>query len=395
MKVGIIGQGATGVTLAIMLKMENPSIDITIFDKEDKANKKLAATGNGRCNLGNMKLVDSAYNNEFALNLYKSFPIKEQRKFFDSIGIMTREINGLVYPFSLRAPQVVDYLNNLMKHYKVKCINGVKLVSYTTSESNVEVVMDNQKIYKFDYLVLACGGKSHATLGSDGSIFKILNKHKYELRNLYAGLTPIKVSENVKGIENEKVKGVVKLYLDKNLAYEEEGEILFKRNGLSGIAIMNASSIIKRNKAAKKTRISIDLFKDKTVDDLIEIFKKYGDFADFSFLNGLFSKKLADFIRVNSGAKNLYKFDNYDIAKIANYLKNMEFTYVDNYGFDDSQVTIGGISVNYVNESLASTIENRIYLGGEMLDIDGLCGGYNLMLAFASAKKIKDDLLTK
>ncbi len=395
MKVGIIGQGATGVTLAIMLKMEDPSIDVTIFDKEDKANKKLAATGNGRCNLGNMKLVDNAYNNEFALNLYKSFPIEEQRKFFDSIGLMTREINGLVYPFSLRAPQVVDYLNSLMKHYKVKCINDVKLVSYTTSESNVEVVMDNQKIYKFDYLVLACGGKSHSTLGSDGSIFKILNKHKYELRNLYAGLTPVKVSENVKGIENEKVKGVVKLYLDKNLAYEEEGEILFKRNGLSGIAIMNASSIIKRNKAAKKTRISIDLFKDKTVDDLIEIFKKYGDFADFSFLNGLFSKKLADFIRVNSGAKNLYKFDNYDIVKIANYLKNMEFTYVDNYGFDDSQVTIGGISVNNVNESLASTIENRVYLGGEMLDIDGLCGGYNLMLAFASAKKIKDDLLTK
>ena len=124
MRVGILGQGASGVILAIMIKKKDPSIEVTIFDHNDKTNKKLLATGNGRCNLGNTKIDDNSFNSEFALNLYKDFDIYKQREFFDSIGLETRILNDtLVYPYSLSSSQVVAYLNKLLKECKVKLIN--------------------------------------------------------------------------------------------------------------------------------------------------------------------------------------------------------------------------------------------------------------------------------
>lgn len=388
MRVGILGQGASGVILAIMIKKKDPSIEVTIFDHNDKTNKKLLATGNGRCNLGNTKVDDKSFNSEFALNLYKDFDIYKQREFFDSIGLETRILNDtLVYPYSLSSSQVVAYLNKLLKEYKVKLINDVNLDSYVINKNNINVVIKN-KLYVFDKFIFACGGKSKSSLGSDGRIFKLLKEHNYIINELKPGLTPIRVIENTKGIENERLKGNIKLIKDKKIIYEENGEVLIKKDGLSGICIMNASSIIQRVKPGKKNLISIDLFNDISEEKLEEKFKKYNGLAGFSFLEGVFTIKIADFIRKNSGAKNLYKFDNRDIKNIAHYCKNMVFTYKENYDFDDSQVSIGGVSISNLKDTLESKIEPNIYFIGEMIDIDGLCGGYNLMLSFASSYRV-------
>ena len=388
MKIGILGQGVSGVILAIMLKKKDSSLDITIFDHNDKTNKKLLATGNGRCNLGNLNIDDKSYNNEFAYSLYNDFDINKQREFYDSIGIMTRVLNeNLVYPFSLSSQQIVSYLNKLIKEFKIKLINNVNLDSYNVNDNRVEVIIKN-KLYIFDKFIFATGGKSKEALGSDGTVFKLLKKHGYLIKELKPGLSPIRVYENTKGIENERLKGKISLLIDKKIVYQEFGEILVKKDGLSGICIMNCSSIISRSKNFKKATISIDLFNEFTLEELENKFKKYNDLAGFSFLEGIFTLKMSEFIRKNSGAKNLYKFDNRDVKNIVSYVKNVTFTYKENYGFDDSQVTIGGIDLSYLKETLESKIEKNIYFVGEMLDVDGLCGGYNLMLCLASSNRV-------
>ena len=393
MKIGIIGQGYSGVMLAILLKRHDLNIDVTIFDHNEKTNKKLLATGNGRCNLGNLEYNDNTFNSEFTKNLYLNFDINKQRELFNELGLETRTINNLVYPYSLSSNQVVAYLNRLLKEYKVKLVNGVNLNSYEVSDDFVTITMSNRKIYKFDKVIFATGGKSKEVLGSDGSIFKILKTHNYTIKDLKVGLAPIKVSENVKGIENERLKCIASLYLDKDLVYQEDGEVLIKKDGLSGISIFNISSIIARNKTSKKTRIVLDLFKDYKIEELEEKFKKYSRIAGFSFLEGIFTIKMSDYIRKNSGVKNLYDFDNREIKCIAEYTKNMEFTYISTYDFNDSQVTIGGVSINNLNDDLSSKLEKNIYMIGEMIDIDGLCGGYNLMLCLASAYKAYTSLI--
>lgn len=393
MKIGIIGQGYSGVMLAILLKRHDLNIDVTIFDHNEKTNKKLLATGNGRCNLGNLEYNDNTFNSEFTKNLYLNFDINKQRELFNELGLETRTINNLVYPYSLSSNQVVAYLNRLLKEYKVKLVNGVNLNSYEVSDDFVTITMSNRKIYKFDKVIFATGGKSKEVLGSNGSIFKILKTHNYTIKDLKVGLAPIKVSENVKGIENERLKCIASLYLDKDLVYQEDGEVLIKKDGLSGISIFNISSIIARNKTAKKTRIVLDLFKDYKIEELEEKFKKYSRIAGFSFLEGIFTIKMSDYIRKNSGVKNLHDFDNREIKRIAEYTKNMEFTYISTYDFNDSQVTIGGVSINNLNDDLSSKLEKNIYMIGEMIDIDGLCGGYNLMLCLASGYKAYTSLI--
>ena len=392
MKIGIIGQGASGIILAIMLKKGNPEMDVTVFDHNDKSNKKLLATGNGRCNLGNLKITADSYNNEFGKNTVKKFNPQKQIEFFESLGIVTRKLGDLVYPFSLSSNQVVAYLNKIMKEFKIKLINDAYPSYYKAEENDVEVSLKN-KVYKFDKLVFATGGKSTPNLGSTGDLFKMFQQHKYRIMDMKPGLAPIVVEENVKGVENERLKGKVSLVIDRDVIYQEEGEVLIKKNGLSGISIFNCNSMINRRKKGKKTKIVIDLFPDLTVDELEQKFSKYAGLTGFSFLEGVFTIKMAEFIRKNSRAKNLFKFDSRDIRNIAEYCKNMEFTCKESYGFESSQVTLGGIDINNLNEDFSSKIEPNIYMIGEMVNVDGLCGGFNLMFAFASAYQASKSIL--
>ena len=392
MKVCIIGQGASGVTLSLMLKKEDPTLDITILDHNDKTNKKLLATGNGRCNLGNLEIKKYSYNNDFGFKIYNKFDVNKQRDFFESIGLITRNLNELVYPYSLSSNQVVGYFNKLLKEYKVKLINKVKIDDYKVNEDNVEVTFNN-KTYKFDKVIFACGGMSTPSLGSDGSLYKLFKKHNYNIIALKPGLTPVIVKENVKGIENERLKGNVKLFINNKLTYEEEGEVLFKKNGLSGIAIFNASSFISRSSSSSKIKIIMDLFPKISESELLKNFEKYSSFARFSFIEGIFSLRVSEFIRKNSNAKNLYKFDSRDLKNIAHYCKNMEFNYEKNYDFNSSQVSVGGIDTNLLNDDLSSKLEKNVYFAGEVINVDGLCGGFNLMFAFACSYVIKEALI--
>ncbi len=393
MKIGILGQGVSGIILSLLLKQNNPKCDVTIIDKEESAGRKILATGNGRCNLSNLELSDKSYNNEDALNVVKEFPADDIMKFFESIGVFTRTYNNLVYPYSYSAGAFRDYLYGLCKDKKVKFVNSEKMIDYSIEENGRIRVKTANKIFVFDKFVIAAGSASAPQISGSDSIFNILEKHGYKIEPLRVGLAPIQTLEKPTIIQNERVKAKVSLYIDKNLVYEENGEVLFKKDGLSGIAIFNCASMIARARRFKKCTISLDLMPDFEYDDLVEKLTKLNDLTKQSVLSGIFTKHICEFIRRAAGVKNLYEYTPTEIKKLAVTIKNLVFTYKETYGFKDSQVAVGGVAFSNVSYDLESKKELGVYFAGEVLDADGLCGGFNIMFAIASAKKVSEALI--
>lgn len=392
MKVGILGQGFSGIFLALFLKEKNPKIDVTIIDKEETPGRKVLATGNGRCNITNMAMSDKAYNCEDAANIVNDFNAEDIVKFLNSLGIFTRTYNNLVYPYSNSAKTFLVFLVARCKERKVKFVNRERIVDYTLENGKIRVKTQN-KIFIFDKFVFACGNAAAPQLGGSDQIFTLLEKKGYKVAPLRVGLAPIQTEEKPVTIQNERVKATVSLYIDKVLSYQENGEVLFKKDGLSGIAIFNCASVIARSKRFKKCTISLDLMPEYDCDRLVELLSKLNGESKASVLSGLFTKHVAEYVRKASGIKNLYAYTPTEIKKLAVTLKNLVFTYKATYDFKDAQVAVGGVEFSNIAFDLESKKEPGIYFAGEVLNADGLCGGYNISFAIASAHKVAESLL--
>lgn len=370
MKVIIVGAGASGVAAAINIKRKNPSDDVLIIEHLDKPLKKILATGNGKCNLGNSNIDFSLFNNgEFAKKIIDGY---DYEKFFDSLLVKTKLVGELAYPVSESAVTVRDAMLNELRKLHVKMNVSEKLVDYKV-EDQISVITD-KKTYVCDKLILAGGLKSSPKLGSDGSVIEILRKHNYKINELNPGLCPIRTVENTKVIDGTRCKANVKLVQNNKIVRNESGEVLFKDHGLSGIVILNTMSQIVRNNVSGK--IYIDLLPDYS-DEYLTNFMKTHSLDEFllAFINPKISSYLKE-MKINEN-------------NIVSIVKNLEFTFDKPYGYDFSQVTVGGVDINEVDTSLMSKKEKNVFIIGELLNVDGPCGGYNLTFAFACANKLK------
>ena len=369
MKILIVGAGASGIVAAINYKRNHKDDDVLVIERLDSSLKKLLASGNGKCNLGNSNIDFSVYNNpSFAKKVIEGYDYK---KFFSSIAIETKLFGNLAYPVSESAISVKEALLNSAKNLGISIKNAEKLVDFSVMDK-IKVTTDKGE-YLVDKLYLAGGLKSSPKLGSDGSVLDILSRHGYKVKTPESGLCPLYTKEKTKFIDGVRVKSTVNLYKNGMLIHKEDGEVLFKEHGLSGIVVFNTMSIIARD--PKQTyKITLDLLPDFSLEYL-KNYRKNHKFSELllAFLNPKLSKYLSE------------RFKNDD--KIFDSLKNLEFTYDKPYGFDFSQVSIGGIDVTEVDENLMSKREKNVFIIGELLDIDGPCGGYNLTWAFASAIK--------
>lgn len=395
MKLGIIGQGSAALFLSLALANEN-DIDITIIDKNEKIFKKMYATGNGRCNLGNFIIEQQIFNDDFAYNLAKKYDASSLILFLNECGVLTRTIDdSLIYPYSLSAKSLIDYLIFYLKKRSVTFINNLEIVDYKLIDNDqVKIISKDKKELVFDKLIIDTGAKSSLNLGTDGSFFEILKKHGYEVSSLYPGLTPIKVKENIKGLENERIKVDATLISNDKEFYKESGEVIFKKDALSGIVMMDFSSIIARNfKSMNDALIKLDLFKDYSRDDLYKMFKKDNN-DKVPFLYGYFSKKIADYIYEESNIFNKNKIlSDFELKLIVSNVKELTFTFKELYPFSSSQVTVGGVLLSDINKvNFESKKEKNVYLIGEVLNLDGLCGGHNISLCYAEAMEVSKDI---
>lgn len=357
MNIGIIGGGASGSYLAIRIKELHPSFNVTIIERNDKLMKKVAVTGNGRCNYANLGSLDNKYNNSFANQILNNLKPQQIVDNFERYGIHPKMIDELVFPVSLSAQTVVLMLNKKLDELGVNVCLNEKVLDYENKNNQFFIKSDKQT-HVFDKIVFAAGGKAYPQLGTDGCLFDILKKHNYEIETLSPSLSPLKVKENTKKISGQRVKCLVSLLNKDKLYYSESGEVLFKDDGISGIVILNMSQKI--NTIIDKTNVKIVL-------DLAPSKK------------GIKPDRYEEYVHPKVAA---YLIDNHlDINKVV-------FTFKAFYDFNIAEVSHGGVSLKEITNELESKKEKGLFFAGEILDIDGMCGGFNLMFAFASAETI-------
>lgn len=382
MKIAIIGGGASGIYAAIMLKEKYPSEDINVYEASDKLLTKVKASGNGKCNINNLSDDIYSYNHpEFVQTLLEKYPLDEQIHKLNEIGIFVKELTpGFLYPYSESATNVRKILLDKAALLGVKIHLNKIFKEYEIVGGRVNVTFNDNESFIVDRLIFACGSDASTRNGCAHNVFEELSRHGYDIVPFRSGLAPIKVKENVKSLFGQRIKCLVKAYTGKVLIYEDSGEVLFKKDGLSGIVIFNLASVLSR-KNIKNATISLKLLDDELLSSLYVLKQNNND-----LLLPFFPKEIAEFIYKKAGTSR-------DIDKIVNTLKQLTFTYDANYPLDVAHVTVGGVSITQVdNNTLKSNIENYIYFIGECLDIDGNCGGFNLKWALVSALALSDNI---
>ena len=357
MKIGIIGGGASGVYTAIRIKELSPSFDVTIIERNDKLLKKVAVTGNGRCNYANLGDLKGKYNSPFANQIIENLKPEQIVANFERLGIHPTRIDNLIFPISLTAQTVVLMLNKRLNELGVAICLNEKVIDYQNKNNKFVVKTENNE-YVFDKVVFAAGGKAYPQLGTDGGVLEVLRQHDYLIETLSPSLSPLKVKENTKKISGQRVKCLVSLCNKGQLYYAEEGEVLFKDDGISGIVVLNMSQKINEIKDKSNIKVVLNLVPDK---------------------------------------KNIKKeqYEEYVHPKLASYLLDnnldinaLTYTFKNFYDYNIAEVSHGGLSLKEITNNLESKKEKGLFFAGELLDIDGMCGGFNLMFAFASGETI-------
>lgn len=386
-KVGIIGASGAGLYASLFISEAMPDAEIVLIDQQKTAGRKLLATGNGHCNILPQHLNPSAYRYpDWFEDVVKGKTLDDLKTALLDEGIALREVNGLYYPESYHAPTFVDYLVKQIIKRGVRLSLDTKVIDYVRKEGKY-ILKTSKEEMVFDKLVFSFGGVSQGKLGSDGSLFDVFSKHGYHISELRPGLAPIRTKESTKRLAGIRHEALLSLVEGNDVLYEERGEVIFKKDGLSGICVMNAASVYAR-KQCKEARLVLDLCPSEDVESLQTRLTLLKAKAGEDYLQSLLVHDLRDYIE--AGAKR--RFGDADPCSIAKMLKDLAFHPTDVYGFEDSQVTIGGIVRDEVDEYLESKREKGIFFIGECLDNDGLCGGNNLAWCLLTALKVKEGI---
>ena len=405
MRVGIIGAGASGVFAALILKQNY--IDTTVIERNANALKKIYATGNGRCNFTNRNVSYKNYHGEnpkFTISAIKKFDNYDVIEFFNDMGIPEVELeNGKIFPKSLQASSIVKQMMCLANHLEVEFIYD-SFVDDVRKNGDVFEVKSNGLLYKFDYLIIACGSKAYKKSGSDGNGYILMKNLGHNIVKTHPGIVQLRLNgDSFKKMSGTKFKANAKLVVDDKEVFEFYHDVLFADYGISGPTILQLSgeAIRAKNKGLDvKIRIdTVDLDENKLYEHLIYIislnyYKKINE-----LLVGLINDNLIEEVLNQANIEydiNVCELSKEEIYKLAHTLKNLEFS-VSGYKDEDSgQITCGGVDTDEINPStMESKKIKNLYIIGEIMDVDGDCGGYNLQWAFSSAYSCAMSIIKK
>ena len=409
--VTIIGAGASGVMCALALKEKDKNLKVLLLEKNDKLGKKLSITGNGRCNLGNINTDISNYNSLSSLSDFKekleiknfdflsfldnSCSLKNYYDYLMHFGVLITNEKGCLYPYSMQAISVcksfercLDYLNVDIKYnYDV----------FKVTKENECFMVNDEIISK--KVVVATGGKSYPKTGSTGKGYNILKSFGHTITDLYPSLTQLKTNyKYIKDLQGVRTNAVVNLSVDGLIKSQEEGQVQFTKDSLSGICIFNLSrNVGKYIKENKKVKIIIDLIPNYDQFGLVEYLKSFSSYSIVDALSCVINNKLSFVVSKELGFANKKMEDltKVQLENVCFALKNMCFNITGTGDFETAQVTNGGASLDEFDCNLQSIKCKDLYAIGEVIDVDGKCGGYNLSWAFTSAIIVSDGILKK
>lgn len=391
MKVAIIGGGAAGIFSALVASEKH---EVTIFERNNRIGKKLLATGNGRCNLTNVSVERKNFHGDgdFAYKIYKKFDNETAVKYFEDLGILTTtKESGKIYPRSLTAASVLNVFLEELENRNIE-VKTDKYINKIEKIKNRFKIHTKEESYTFDRVIMATGGMSMASSGSDGNGYKLLKDLGHTVLETHPALVQLKLKSNfLKHLSGTKVEGVCYLLKDGKVIKERSGDILFTDYGISGPPILDLSRYVLDGNYRLRFSIVNDLMTEEDKNDFLGYFYRTISSKDMTlerFLIGILNKKFIHYVLKTLDLDRNMKIMDFDPNKSYELLKLLtesEFEIIGNNGYKNSQVTVGGISTKEINENMESKIVNGLYIVGEILNIDGDCGGYNLQWAWSSA----------
>ena len=392
-EIAVIGGGASGLMAAVTAKKSGK--EVIILERKDRILKKVLITGNGRCNITNVNANISNYfgkNISSVENILNRFTPQDTMDFFNELGIICNEENrGKVYPLSGQASSVVDALRFEAERLGIKIETEFYVRKIEKDGFKFRIYSEDRKKIEAGRVILAAGGQSYPELGSNGSGFELAKELGHSVTKLSPSIVQLKTEKHqVKGLQGIKTDVAVTAYGDNKKICTYDGELLFTDYGISGNVVFNISFVMP---LYKNVEFEIDFMEKFDYNELYEILKERKRILSHltmeNYFNGMINKKLGQFLSKVSGIEKLSKpvkdLNDSEIRKLCTVLKKYRVKILDTTGFKNAQITAGGVSLDEVNpETLESKIVKGLYFSGEVLDVYGECGGFNLQWAWAS-----------
>lgn len=430
-RICIVGGGASGMAAAIAAARKGAKV--TVLEHKDRLGKKILSTGNGRCNLTNEILPKGCYRGEdetFATEVLKRFTPANAIAFFESIGILTKSRDGYIYPRNGQAACVRDALEKEMERCGVKWYVNAEVESILPNKGGFRIEVQRRieessrvkescpgskngkkqgkkqnkkqdklfrilsETYQADLVILAAGGQAAPVLGSDGSGYKLAQLLGHSLTPVVPALVQLRAEESCfKQLAGVRADACVKLFVNNEWMASDVGEVQLTDYGISGIPVFQVSRYAAYGIACgKKVRVEIDFLPFVMDDEFLKLLKNRGaqwpDSPVEDILNGIFHSKLVPVLLERAGiscetpARNVYDEMWKSLVVIC---KKFRVKIIGTNSFEQAQICAGGVRTSEVD---AFTMESRLcdglYLTGELLDVDGICGGYNLQWAWAT-----------
>lgn len=391
--IAIVGAGASGLVAAIFAKKENMNADVVLFDRADRVGKKIAMSGNGQCNITNKNPDASHYHGDplFAKAVIGGFPPASQERFFEELGIMLNfEESGKAYPMSYQASSVVDALRFRATELGVEIKVSCKVEAVTQKENGFSVKYEGGSVTARNVIV-ATGGLAGGSLGSEDG-YSILRSFGHKVSSLRPTIVQLKSDEPfIRSLKGVKLFASLIAKSGKNTYSADPSDLLFTDYGISGPAVLILSS---HYKEGEKFCIFADLLprsnKEKTHKFLLDKRAAFGTRTADELFAGLVHKKIGiELVKLQKIAPSSKIADISDekLLKLASLVHNLPFNITGTNGMKNAQVTAGGVDTkDFYPDTMMSKIKEGLFASGEVLNVDGDCGGYNLCFAWSSGK---------
>ena len=393
MTIGIIGGGAAGMAAALAAS-EYENASVVLLERQARLGKKLSATGNGRCNLSNLKASTGGYNgddphfHEYAL---EKFSPAETLEWFSGLGLYTvTEPSGKVYPYSDQANSVVDVLRFSLERENIRVLTDFEVLK-AKKTGNIFSVTGKDCTLEFDRLIIACGGLAGTKLGGTMAGYKLLRSFGHKSTKLRPSLVQVKTSwPGVSALKGVRANCRAAIYQDGQLHRQSQGEIQFTEFGLSGPVIYEISRDACQGGGDWECRL--DFLPEQTAELLMRPLtgKRSTRLNAEDLFTGILHNRLGRVlvkeagIRANTPISQLHDAQLEEVISLA---KDFRVSLTEPLGMDAAQVTAGGIVTGEFDPTtMESRLVSGLYACGEVLDVDGDCGGYNLQWAWSSGR---------
>ena len=389
MRIGIIGGGASGMAAAIAAS-NNPEVEVVIFERQSRLGRKLLATGNGRCNLSNLNAENKYYFGEDPSFVKPALAVMGPNKtlnWFRSLGLLTvSEPSGRVYPYSDQANSVLDVLRFALERPNVTLRLGFEVTRATKKDGGFLVISSDESVF-CDKLIIACGGLAGTKLGGTMSGYKLLASFGHKSTKLRPALVQLKTGWNgIASLKGVRTQCSAKILCDGVLHSQSSGELQFTEYGISGPVVFEISRDACQTKG--NWRCVLDFLPQFSDDALFSLLcaKNERLLDGDKLLVGILHNRLGSVLLKSVGIRtNHGKLTHNQLKEICNAVKRFEISLTEPLGMDSAQVTAGGVlTKDFCNETMESRLVSGLYACGEVLDIDGACGGYNLQWAWSS-----------